>query len=95
MRKPVVNIEEYRNQLKNYFLRLTPKIVLEELNELVEQFTVDKFSKKEIILKAGEHSDTVYFVYEGLVRIYYVKEDKENTNWFITAIMKRWKILMC
>ena len=49
MRKPVVNIEEYRNQLKNYFLRLTPKIVLEELNELVEQFTVDKFSKKEIV----------------------------------------------
>ncbi|MCC6582635.1 MAG: Crp/Fnr family transcriptional regulator [Chitinophagales bacterium] len=87
MRKPVVNIEEYRIQLKNYFLRLTPKIVIEELNELVEQFTVDKFSKKQMILKAGEHSDTVYFVYEGLVRIYYVKEDKEITNWFIKENM--------
>ena len=40
-----------------------------------------------MILYAGDFSDTVYFVYEGLVRIYYTKEDKEITNWFIKENM--------
>jgi CRP-like cAMP-binding protein len=81
------NIEEYRDKLLTYFLRLEPTTVLSELTELVEQFSFAKFSKKEIILQAGEFSDTVYFVYEGLVRIYYTKEDKEITNWFIKENM--------
>ena len=87
MKKPEVNMEEHRHQLKNYLLRLSADTNLDDLDKLVEQFTFDKFPKKQMILKAGDFSDTVYFVYEGLVRIFYVKEEKEITNWFIQENM--------
>lgn len=87
MKKTTVKIEDARNLLKDYLLRLAPDTNLNELEELIVQFTEDKFSKKEMLLEAGNHSDTVYFVYEGLVHIYYIKEEKEITNWFIKENM--------
>ena len=87
MSKTRQNIDEHRNELKKYLLYLYPDTNLNELTELVEQFSLDKFDKKQMILQAGDFSDTVYFVYEGLVRIYYTKEDKEITNWFIKENM--------
>jgi CRP-like cAMP-binding protein len=87
MKKTTVKIEDARNLLKDYLLRLAPDTNLNELEELIVQFTEDKFPKKEIILEAGDFSDSVYFIYKGLVRIYYVKEDKEITNWFIKENM--------
>ncbi len=87
MKKGKENIEEYQTQLIKYFQFLDPSVNLNELTELVEQFTMDKFSKKQMILEAGDYSDTVYFVFKGLVRIYYIKENKEITNWFIKENM--------
>lgn len=87
MQKPKLNIEEAKNQLRDYFLFLGPNTPLDELNELVDEFTPDKFTKKEIILEAGNFSDMVYFICNGIVRIYYVKEDKEITTWFIKENM--------
>jgi CRP-like cAMP-binding protein len=87
MNKHLQSIDTYREQLKKYFLSLYPNTNLDELTELVQQFTFDKIDKKSILLNAGEFSDTVYFIIEGLVRIYYVKEDKEITNWFIKENM--------
>ncbi len=76
------NIIEYRNNLKNYFLQFTPETNIDELSELVNQFTIEKFSKNEFLIKAGEKSDTFYFLIKGLVRIYYYTEEKEITNMF-------------
>ncbi len=73
-----------RNNLRNCLLQVAPNTNLDELNELVEQFTLDKFSKNELIYKAGGTSDTFYFIYKGLLRIYYTKEEKEITNLFVT-----------
>ncbi len=87
MQKPKINIEDAKNQLRDYFLSLGPNTPLGELNELVDEFTLDKFSKKEIILEAGEFTDDVYFICNGIVRIYYVKEEKEITTWFIKENM--------
>lgn len=87
MNKHLQSIDAYREQLKKYFLSLYPNTNLDELTELVQQFTFDKIDKKSILLNAGEFSDSVYFIIEGLVRIYYVKEDKEITNWFIKENM--------
>ena len=70
MNKTKPDISIHREQLKKYFLSLYPNTDLNELTELVEQFTIDKFPKKQMILKAGDFSDTVYFVFDGLVRIY-------------------------
>lgn len=85
--KNTVNIEEYHNLLKEYFLKLSPTVDLAALDDLVKEFRPDTFSKKQIILKAGDFSDNVYFIVNGLVRIYYVKEGKEITNWFIKENM--------
>lgn len=87
MKKPFHNIEVFRDQLKHYLLRVAPKTNHQELDELISYFSLHKFSKKEMILQAGKFSDTVYFVTEGLVRIYYEKEGKEITNWFIQENM--------
>jgi CRP-like cAMP-binding protein len=87
MIKHIQNIEESKNQLKKYLLSLYPNTGLNELSELIDQFKLDKFEKKQTILEAGDLSDSVYFVIEGLVRIFYVKEEKEITNWFIKENM--------
>ncbi len=87
MIKHIQNIEESKNQLKKYLLSLYPNAGLNELSELIDQFKLDKFEKKQTILEAGDLSDSVYFVIEGLVRIFYVKEEKEITNWFIKENM--------
>ncbi|MFN8283596.1 MAG: Crp/Fnr family transcriptional regulator [Chitinophagales bacterium] len=87
MSKNLQTIEESRNQLRKYLLSLYPDTDINELAELIQQFTTDKFEKKQMILEAGNLSDSVYFVIEGLVRIYYVKEEKEITNWFIKENM--------
>ena len=87
MIKHIQNIEESKNLLKKYLLSLYPNAGLNELSELIDQFKLDKFEKKQTILEAGDLSDSVYFVIEGLVRIFYVKEEKEITNWFIKENM--------
>ncbi|HQV77325.1 MAG TPA: Crp/Fnr family transcriptional regulator [Chitinophagales bacterium] len=87
MSKKDIDIELYREQLKQYLLRLYPSTNTAQLTDLCNQFTFHKFDKRQMILKAGEFSNTVYFICKGLVRIYYVKEDKEITNWFIKENM--------
>ena len=78
------NIIEYRDNLKNYFLQFVPENNIGELSELVNQFTIEKFSKNEFLFKAGEHSDSFYFLVKGLVRLYYHTDEKEITNMFVT-----------
>lgn len=36
-----------------------------------------EFKKKNVLLKEGQVSNHMYFIESGLVRIYYIKEDKE------------------
>lgn len=79
-KKATVNIEEYRNNLKNYFLSVAPRTNVDELNQLINEFSYEKLPKKYLIYKAGEMSDSFYFICKGLIRSYYLKEDKEITN---------------
>lgn len=81
------NIEEYRTRLFNYLLDIAPETNKTELTELVNEFSYFDFSKKDIIIQNGDFSEAVYFIYQGLVRISYTKEDKEITNWFIKENM--------
>ena len=83
MMKLTENIDEHRNNLKEYFLSVAPNTNVEELTELVNEFTLCKFSKNQLVYKVDDISDTFYFLVKGLVRAYYLKEDKEITNVFI------------
>lgn len=87
MKKGFKDIENYRANLNRYLSKIGQNVNPEEMDELVKHFIPHRFSKKEMILAAGEFSNTAYFVAEGLVRIYYVKEGKEITNWFIKENM--------
>lgn len=85
--KKIKDIEPYRAQLRNYFLYMNALCVPDEMNELINEFKLESYPKHHVLLKAGDNSDMVYFICEGLVRIYYTKEDKEITNWFIKENM--------
>jgi CRP-like cAMP-binding protein len=42
-----------------------------------------KISKKDNLLKIGQVCNNIYFVEKGLLRCYYIKEDKEVCSWFM------------
>lgn len=77
------NLSEQRNNLFNYFSNIAPKTNQLELKELVQEFTFVQYSKNDLIYKAGGTSDSIIFIYRGLVRLYYIKEEKEITNIFV------------
>lgn len=74
---------EYKNHLREYFIDMAPDVNITELNELLEEFTIDTFTKKQMVITVGQSTDSIFFVCKGMVRIYYEKEGKEITNWFI------------
>lgn len=80
MKPATHDIETYRNLLKKDLLRISPSLNANELELLAQKTTLAQFSKNEIIINAGSYSDKVYFIIKGMVRIFYVKENKEITN---------------
>lgn len=77
------DINTYRNLLKHTLLQLGPSPE-EEIDQLINLFGEINIPKKTNIIKPNDVTDNVYFIVHGIVRIYYVKENKEITNWFIT-----------
>ena len=76
------DILTYRSKLKSTLLQLGPSPDA-EIDQLVALFKEIRIPKKTSIIKPNDKADNVYFVVHGIVRIYYVKENKEITNWFI------------
>lgn len=87
MKRHIPGIEERQQQLRQYLLQLAPDKNKEEIDQLVARFEMATYAKNQLILKAGEFSDDFSFICKGLVRIYYVKEGKEITNWFMKEDM--------
>lgn len=81
MKRVKINIDDCRNQLKNYLLSIAPDTNLSELDALVAEFKPEEFPKKFLILEAGDFSENLYFVCKGLIRNYYIKEGKEINHW--------------
>ncbi|GAB4027278.1 Crp/Fnr family transcriptional regulator [Spirosoma koreense] len=52
----------------------------EELQRLLKR---EEVHKKEWLLQPGEVSNKIYFIQKGLVRGYYLQQDKEVTVWFM------------
>ncbi|MFY8001358.1 MAG: Crp/Fnr family transcriptional regulator [Candidatus Kapaibacteriota bacterium] len=52
---------------------------LQALIDISERRT---YSQGEIFVRAGMAANTVFFVEEGLCRLFYYKDDKEVTTWF-------------
>jgi CRP-like cAMP-binding protein len=52
-------------------------------NELEKSFEYLEFPKNSFLLKEGETCNHVYILLEGMVRIYYLKDDREINSLFI------------
>lgn len=50
--------------------------------DLINCAEVLTFGKKELLVKEGEFSDKIFFIIEGAVRSYYIKEEKTISDWF-------------
>jgi CRP/FNR family transcriptional regulator, anaerobic regulatory protein len=57
----------------------------DELNQwLFDQLELRQYPKKEVLLSAGQVSNNISFVIEGLVRLYAINtNDQETTSWFV------------
>jgi CRP-like cAMP-binding protein len=63
-------------------LREFPALSEKSLNEIVAICEVRKFDKNEFVLCLDEVCNHMYFVSNGLLRIYYYKEYKDISEWF-------------
>lgn len=51
---------------------------------IVENSKIVNYKKNERLLNEGERSDSIYFILEGAVRVFYLNRDGEETNtWFL------------
>ncbi len=76
MAKTIYNIEESRKVLKNVLSYLTP-IPDQELNELASLFFLEVYPKKTCIISPYSTGIKFYFIQKGLIRIYYMADDRE------------------
>lgn len=56
----------------------------EELTFLHEYVPMRTYSKGELILKAGKVADTIYFILEGCIRMFYEVDGVRKTSFFYT-----------
>lgn len=71
------------NKLVNYFSRITP-LSEAEAAAITESMRVRTFAKGTELLREGQVATECYFVLEGCVRQYYLREGQEITSNFYT-----------
>jgi len=71
-------MEEVLAQLNSIYplSQLATSYIMDNLKEV-------EISKKDFILKQGRICYNIYFVKKGLLRCYYIKDDKEINSWFM------------
>lgn len=54
------------------------------IQDIIDQSEILDIKKKTVLLRAGETSNTIYFIVKGAARVYYLnKEVEEVTSWFL------------
>lgn len=64
--------------INEHYVPLTEECML----ELASCASFKQFNKQHIIIKEGQHSDQLFFIINGCLRAYYLKDGKEITDWF-------------
>lgn len=76
--KPQVNIKQIIELISKEYSPLSESCK-EDLAGMVQQINVEKNYN---IVKEGQYSDKTYFVIQGCLRAYYLKDGKDITDWF-------------
>lgn len=71
------------NKLLSFFSNIQ-QLSEEEIAAIDETMSEQSFKKGTLLLKEGQNSSAAYFVLEGIVRQFYVKDDTEKTSDFFT-----------
>ena len=72
--------EEAYQQYINSYAELCPELKEEELNFIKENLSLIQLKKKEFYLKYGQIQHNMGFVYQGLLKSYYVDQQGKNTT---------------
>ncbi|MFY8036723.1 MAG: Crp/Fnr family transcriptional regulator [Cyclobacteriaceae bacterium] len=51
-------------------------------NDFAQRLRPESHNANTILVKEGEFSDKLFFIHEGSVRAYYLKDGKNITDWF-------------
>ena len=68
-------------------LKLITGFTDEELEFVLGYFERKVFSKRSVVIPAGQVADEVYFVVKGCLRLYYMKDGVDRTTYFFTEHM--------
>ena len=78
----MIDVKNSRKKLSDY-LAGHIDLEIELLERFVNIFDLEHHPKKSIIIGEKENKDKVSFIISGLVRIFYLKEEKEITTWIL------------
>lgn len=84
MPKVVHDIDAYKERLRNILLHFSAVPEL-ELKEFIDLFYLEHYKKNTVIISPNNTDLKGYFILNGIVRIYYVLENKEITADFREA----------
>lgn len=69
------------NSLLSNYISQRSNLSESELNEFLESFKLNSFSKNEVVLRANQQAKHLYFIESGTLRTYTETEAKEITTW--------------
>ncbi len=52
------------------------------IHDLMEVLEIQTIKKNEILVRKGQYSKVSYLILEGSIRVYYLKDDKDISDWF-------------
>ncbi len=64
--------------IENRYCKLTD----ETIAEIPKYFKLIQCNKNTLLVREGQYAYNTYYIVKGCARAYYVKEDKEITDWF-------------
>jgi len=71
--------------LCDYLMTLVP-FSQDELNDILSHFEKEYVQKNHVLIEVGKVCNKLYFLEQGIVRSYYLKQDgKDVTQWFFSA----------
>ena len=71
-----VIVEQQAKESLRYLLSSISKIDEDKLNQLVNLFELVTFKKNHVIIEEGSISEQFYFIYKGLIKVCYNKNNK-------------------
>ena len=73
-----MDLKEILQSIQNRYTSLSADCV----SELFKHLELQHYKKNEIIVRQGQFANKVYLILNGSARAYYLKEEKDITDWF-------------